>query len=219
MLDYNCRSALRFKIVEEKVGYLVSIAAGLALGLVSIPIGWVPKPRFFWGSAVFDPTSFAWVLSFLLFGPAAALLSSLVGTVGIWRLSSEPTPALGASLKFLGTLPVWLVPAMAVAFSLGGGYPNAALGDLGTYSMLMLGAAAVRCIIEVPLCYYAIAYYRSAISGQRISPAQAIEGFGSLGRYVLILTAFNIWLTVIDSLVPWLITYPTGLAAWLARLM
>lgn len=194
-------------------GWLKALLWGLGLGLVTIPIARILKPRLFWGSAVMDPSGVPWVVALLLFGPGAALLASTVGAIGIWRVSREATPGLGAFMKWLGTLPVWGVPALAVALALGGGYPNAALADLGLYLALGLLAWVGRCLLALTVnYYYSIPRYRSTVTGGRRTTPEVMAEFGGTQRYILILGAFNLYLTAFDVVVSWAVGYPTGLS-------
>lgn len=193
-------------------GWLGVLLWGVGLGLVTAAIALIPKPRLFWGSAVVDPSGVPWVVAFLLFGPGGALVASVVGAVGIWRLSREATPGLGAFMKWLGTLPVWGVPALAVALVLGGDYPSPALADLWLYLGLGLLAWVGRCLLALTVnYYYSIPRYRTTVSGARMTTREAMVEFGGTGRYILILGAFNLYLTLFDVVVSWLVVYPTGL--------
>lgn len=184
------------------------LLGALLLGAASILIAMIPKPRLFWGSAAIDPTSFPWIISFMLYGPLAALLSSLMGALAIALLSPEPTPRLGAALKFVGTACVWgtwwaLMQAGVIACS------GSALSPPTALLALVPVAGLVRCLVEVPACYVAIPYYMSRTLDRRVSPREALSEFGGVGRYVLIMSLFNLWLTLLDSAIPWALVYPT----------
>ncbi len=194
------------------------IIGGIVIGLLSSPVSIVKKPRFFWGSAAFDPISFFWISSFFLYGPVGALISSVIGGVAIALFSKEATPGLGAVLKCTGTFTVWATFYFALLL-LPSEFPRAGVfTDFSFYLTLILAAGAVRCLLEIPLCYYAIAYFLSRSGKTTVTAGEMIEKFGGLGKYVLIMTALNLYLTVLDAIFSWVIVFPTGifdnLAAW-----
>lgn len=183
----------------------------ILLGLLSAPATLVKKPRFFWGSAGFDPISFFWMVSFFLYGPMGALISSLIGSLAICLFSREPTPLLGAVLKFAGTVTVWLTLYLILLIS-----PNMLCSaiyfqELSIYAPSVILAAIMRCIVEIPACFFAIPYFLTISKKVPISSHAMIEKFGGLFRYFLIMIGLNFWLTLLDILIPWLIVYPTGI--------
>lgn len=188
------------------------LLGSVIIGLASAPIAVIKKPRFFWGSAAFDPISFFWVIAFFLFGPIGALTSSAIGALAILLFSKEPTPRLGAILKFIGTLTVWAtLYATAVVFS--GSDISAVMyfKNLENYAPAVLLAACVRCLVEIPACYYAIPYFLSRSTGAKTTSLMMIEKFGGMYRYIIIMVALNFWLTLLDALIPWLAIFPTGI--------
>ncbi|HLC30615.1 MAG TPA: hypothetical protein VJM51_07525 [Dehalococcoidia bacterium] len=192
---------------------VLGLLTGAVFGLASLPVARMPKPRLFWGSAWVDPTGVSWVVGFLLFGPVSALTGSAVGTLGIWKTSPEPTPALGAALKFLGTTCLWLTVATVVTVFWDGRYPPQQLNSFQMAVGLTLLGGLVRAAVMIPLGYfYSIPYYRSHQEKRRVTRTEAVAEFGGVARYVIVLTLFNVWLSLFDLLVPWIALYPTGLA-------
>jgi len=193
----------------------LTIVGSIILGLVSVPIARIKKPRFFWGSAGLDPISFLWMISFFLFGPKGAFLSSIIGAIGIAKLSTEKTPRLGASLKFIGTMCVWgSMTIMLFGFSLP--YTGKTLNNLNIFIPFAFLSAIVRCLVEIPLCVLAIPYFLTVSRGEKITTSQMIEEFGGLKGYLLKMVLLNFWLTFLDTAIPWVLTYPTGIYSYSA---
>lgn len=187
------------------------ILGSIIFGLLSAPISLIKKPRFFWGSAGFDPISFFWIISFFLYGPTGAIISSLIGALAIFLLSREATPLLGAILKFTGTLIVWITFYFILLMS-----PNMFCSpiyfqELTIYAPSVILAAIMRCIVEIPICFFAIPYFLTVSQKVYTSPHMMIEKFGGLFRYFLIMIGLNFWLTFLDALIPWLVVFPTGI--------
>lgn len=186
------------------------ILVSILLGLLSAPISLVKKPRFFWGSSGFDPISIFWMISFFLYGPVGFLISSLIGSVSIALFSREPTPLLGAILKFIGTLTVCFTLYFILFMS-----PNMFCSaiyfqEISIYLPSVILAAIMRCMVEVPACFFAIPYFLTISTKVPTTTHVMIEKFGGVLRYFLIMIGLNIWLTFLDTLISWLIVYPTG---------
>ena len=87
---------------------------------------------------------------------------------------------------------------------------GSALSSLTTLLTLVPIAGLVRCLVEVPICYVAIPHYIGKTLGRRVSSREALLKFGGVCRYALIMSLFNLWLTLLDSTIPWAFAYPTG---------
>jgi len=187
------------------------ILGSIFLGLLSAPISLIKKPRFFWGSSLFDPISFFWMISFFLYGPMGALISSLIGALAISLLSREPTPLLGAILKFTGTLSVWITFYLILLISPHMFCSAVYFQELTIYAPSVVLAAIMRCIVEITACFFAIPYFLTISQNVSTTTHMMIERFGGLFKYFLIMIGLNFWLTFLDSLISWLVVYPTGI--------
>ncbi len=97
---------------SKRTTLLIQIAGGAIFAAVSIAVSPIVSilPRLpGWGFALFDPVSIIWIVSFLIFGPIAGILSTSIGSLGlvIW----DPT-GIGPLYKFLATIPLVLVPTI-----------------------------------------------------------------------------------------------------------
>jgi riboflavin transporter FmnP len=78
---------------------LAAISAVLQL----VHIGWASP----WGMWV-DLVAVSWIIAYLLYGGRSALIVSVVGALII--TFAAPSTWLGALMKWLATMPMWLVP-------------------------------------------------------------------------------------------------------------
>ncbi len=101
-----------------------------------------------WGMWI-DVVAIPWILAFFLFRGKAALFVSLTGAIIITLV--DPSTWLGASMKWLGTMPMWFIPwFFQKSYKLH-------LKDFKkiriiTFSLLV--AIILRVIIVIPLNYY-----------------------------------------------------------------
>ena len=189
------------------------ITSGVLLGLSSIPVARLPKPRLFWGAAWLDPTSIPWMVGFLLYGPEVALISSVVGTIGIWKLSQELAPALSAGMKLLGASCVWVTVALIAVYYWGGRYPLYQIDSVQFASALALLGGLVRTAIIAPIDYlWSIPHHHFLAERRTYSRTEILAEFGGAPRYVIVMTLYNLWQSLFDFVVPWLVLFPTGLA-------
>jgi hypothetical protein len=183
------------------------LIGGIIIGLLSAPVAAIKKPRFFWGSAAFDPISFFWMVSFFLYGPLGALISTAIGAAAICRFSREATPVLGGILKSTGTTTVWLTLLGAAVLSGDHTAAGASFADPGLYIPAVLAAGAVRSLIEIPLCYRAIPFFLTRNTGKTVTGKNMLEQFGGMRKYILIMVFLNFYLTVLDAVFSWIIAF------------
>jgi riboflavin transporter FmnP len=98
---------------SKRSNYLIQLAGGAIFGALSTVMAIVLSPIINssriqgWGIALFDPTSWVWVICFLIFGPLAGLISCITGSFGL--LIIDPT-GIGPVFKFIATIPMIFVP-------------------------------------------------------------------------------------------------------------
>ena len=90
----------------------LQLAGGAIFGALSIVVSFIAAflPRTPEGFAYFDPVSIIWVLCFLIFGPLAGILCSVIGMVGL--MFFDPFAPIGPSMKFIATIPMIIVPML-----------------------------------------------------------------------------------------------------------
>ncbi|GAG44979.1 unnamed protein product, partial [marine sediment metagenome] len=75
----------------------IKIAGGAIFGALSAVVAFVISPIInaskisaLWGMALFDPTSWIWIICFLIFGPLAGVISSVIGSFGLLIIDLNP---------------------------------------------------------------------------------------------------------------------------------
>ena len=105
------------KVVRNKRSqFTIKIAGGAIFGALSAVVAFVLSPIInaskisaLWGMALFDPTSWIWIICFLIFGPIAGVISTAVGSYGLWIIDLNP---LGPVFKITATLPLIVIPTL-----------------------------------------------------------------------------------------------------------
>ena len=105
-------------------------------------------PRTPEGFAYFDPVSIIWILCFIIFGPVAGILCSIIGMIGL--MFFDPFAPIGPLLKLLATLPMIIVPTILKKLykpEVG----SDVLLDRKNYFVSGVIAIVVRIVIMVPI--------------------------------------------------------------------
>ncbi|TFG00138.1 MAG: hypothetical protein EU541_03195 [Promethearchaeota archaeon] len=99
------------KTIEERESGMSSntqlvlkIAGAAIFGALSILLSFLSPIllRIGPGMAIFDPVSIPWTTSFIIFGPLAGILCSLIGFVGLIPFDTS-IPVIGPFMKFMAT--------------------------------------------------------------------------------------------------------------------
>jgi riboflavin transporter FmnP len=99
--------------VSRDTRITLQIAGASLFGALSIVLSLLSPilPRIPQGIAFFDPVSIAWMLCFLIFGPVAGLLCSVIGFLGLIPFDLS-IPVIGPLMKFCATVPLIIVPTL-----------------------------------------------------------------------------------------------------------
>lgn len=142
-------------IILTSAGMLAAISSVLQI----VHIGYMSP----WGMWI-DFVAIPWILAYFLFGWRGALTVSSVSSLVITFV--DPSTWLGALMKFVATLPMWLIPFVWQSIS------KLKLNDfrkLHIAASCVLLAIAIRALLVIPLNYY---YAIPIWTG--MSPLQAI---------------------------------------------
>ena len=127
--------------------YEITAAAALAAisaALQIVHVGWMSP----WGMWI-DIVAVSWIVAYLLYGGRTALVVSIVGALII--TFAAPSTWLGASLKWIATLPMFLVPVIMQKTM------RLKLKDFSKPLLLTTAIAiaiVLRVLIVIPVNYY-----------------------------------------------------------------
>ncbi|NVM35106.1 MAG: hypothetical protein HWN81_05890 [Candidatus Lokiarchaeota archaeon] len=100
-------------IRSKKSNFRIQLAGGAIFGALSTVVALILSPIINasriqgWGIALFDPTSWVWIICFLIFGIRAGIICSVTGSFGL--LIIDPT-GIGPAFKFFATIPHIIIP-------------------------------------------------------------------------------------------------------------
>jgi riboflavin transporter FmnP len=183
--------------------FLASTAVLSALAIIAEVI---PSFRVFWGMKI-DFVGVAWVLAFFLYGTAEALYVSIIATIFI--LGYSPTTFVGATMKFIATIPMFLIPAALQRLPpLSSGKSSKVFNRVLVISTTGFLAILVRVIAS------SIANYYWAIPLFLGIPSDVVlqTRFGnSIWAFLVFVASMNVLQGMIDILAPWFLAFRLGL--------
>jgi riboflavin transporter FmnP len=106
-------SGVRSTPLSRNTSITLKIAGASLFGALSIVLSFLAPilPRIPQGIAFFDPVSIIWILCFIIFGPSAGILCSIIGFIGLIPFDLS-IPVIGPLMKFSATIPLIIVPTL-----------------------------------------------------------------------------------------------------------
>jgi riboflavin transporter FmnP len=183
---------------SEWVKLLIQLAGGAIFGALSAVVAFVLSPIInvskisaLWGMALFDPTSWIWIISFLIFGPIAGLVSSAVGSFGLFLIDINP---IGPVFKFTATIPLIIVPTLILKLWKKNTSNSNRLRDPKKYALTGVISIVTRIVVMLVFnIIYLIVLY----------------GGLDLPFVIAVVLIINTYTSVLDLIVPYLLVYTT----------
>ncbi len=188
-------------IRTSKTYALVAIAV---MSTISIIIDFLPLPRAVWGMKI-DLVGAIWVLSFFLYGWKAALSVASITAIYIAMFSS--TGYVGAVMKFIATIPMFLVPALMIQLPFFHKKGSKVYGSVLVITAAAIAASLVRLFLATTVnLYWAIPIWFG------MTPAQVLVYFGGLIPLVTFVAGLNVVQGIVDIYVPWVLAFKLRLS-------
>ncbi len=182
------------------------LASTAMLATLSIIFDLLPSIRVPWGMKI-DFVGTVWVLGFYLYGLSEALLIS--GITTIYILSFSPTGLVGATMKFIATVPMFLVPA-AITY-LPFFFSEKKSGKFNSIP-IMLVVCVVATLVRIAVASLVNLYWAVPLWWGGISPNDVIQIFGGIMPFVVFVASMNVLQGIVDSIVPWFLAFKVKLS-------
>jgi len=174
----------------------IKIAGGAIFGALSAVVAFVLSPIInaskisaLWGMALFDPTSWVWIICFLIFGPLAGVISSVIGSFGLLIIDLNP---IGPVFKITATLPLIIIPTLILKLWEKNTINSKKLKDPKKYAVSGIVSIAVRIVV---MLIFNIIYILVLYGG--------IE----LPFVIAVVLIINTYTSVFDLVVPYLLVF------------
>jgi len=185
--------------LSKKTRFTIQIVGAAIFGALSLVFSLyvVPYlPRTPEGFAYFDPVSIIWVTCFLIFGPLAGILCSIIGMVVLFPF--DPFTPIGPLMKFSATFSLIIVPILLLyIFKYKKGEKmSQKLKETKTY--ILYGALGVVLRIVVMVILNIIVYL-------------SFYGSEGLEYWIVLVILLNSLTSVWDLLFPYLLVFTSKL--------
>ena len=184
----------------------IQIAGGAIFGALSTVVALIISPIINasripgWQIAMFDPTSWIWVICFMIFGPIAGLISSVTGSFGL--LIIDPSGWVGPIFKFLATVPLILIPYLIFKLN-----ESQKLKKPKNFILSGIASTAVRIAIMIPLNLLFFATIWSDYFTSMSLEVIGIANITGLSAVLIFTPIINLYTSVLDLVVPYLIVF------------
>ncbi|MGQ4873178.1 MAG: hypothetical protein ACP6IY_03805 [Promethearchaeia archaeon] len=184
--------------ISAKSQRTIQIAGAAIFGALSFVLSMfiVPYlPRTHEGIAYFDPVSIVWMTCFLIFGPLAGIICTVIGTLLLFPF--DPFTPIGPLMKFAATFSLMIVPILLFRlYKKNGERKSQKLKNPRNY--IIGGALGTAFRIGVMVILNIIVYL-------------AFYGSQGLEYWVVIVILLNALTSLWDLLVPYLLVFSTKL--------
>ena len=196
--------------VRSKRSELTLQLAGAIFGALSAVVAIILSPIINasripgWLIAMFDPTSWVWIICFLIFGVYAGLISCSAGSVAL--LLIDPSGWVGPLFKFCATVPLILTPYFIFKLK-----ESQKLKKIRNFAISGVISTAIRIAIMLLLNLLLFAtIWSDWFEGMSLE----VIGFGNITGLSAILIfnpIINLYTSVLDLAIPYLLVFGSKL--------
>jgi len=185
---------------------LSSIAMLSALAIVFDVFSDMLPLRVVWGMKI-DFVGTVWVLSYFLYGLSVAFPVSIITTLFIALFM--PTGFVGATMKFIATIPMFLIPASVSYMRSSSNRSSKIFNNPLTIIGLCILASIVRLLVATAVNYYWAIPLWTGIPTDEILEKM---GYGSMAAFIVFVAGMNVLQGVVDIFVPWMLAFKLKLS-------
>ncbi|MHA2406100.1 MAG: hypothetical protein ACXACH_05040 [Candidatus Hermodarchaeia archaeon] len=185
---------------------VVSIAMFSALAIVFDVFSDTLPLRMPWGMKI-DFVGTVWVLSYFLYNLPVAFSVSIITALYIALIT--PTSFVGATMKFVATVPMFLIPALVSYLPF---FPNRSskiFNNLFLIIGLSILANIVRLLVATAVNYYWAIPLWTGIPTEKI--LNTMFG-GSFLAFIVFVAGLNVVQGIVDILIAWMLAFKVKLS-------
>lgn len=201
-------------IRSKKSQFLIQLAGGAIFGALSTVVALLLSPIINasriqgWGIALFDPTSWIWIICFLIFGIRAGIICSITGSFGL--LIIDPT-GIGPAFKFFATIPHIIIPYLILNWREKGVKTTQKLKDPKLYGLSGVISLAVRICAMLILNLIFVATIWADFFEYINLEVIGLANITGLSAILIFTPIINLCTGVLDLLVPYFLVFGTKL--------
>jgi hypothetical protein len=201
------------EVVRSKKSELIlQLAGGAIFGALSTVMAVVLSPIINasritgWGIAMFDPTSWVWIICFLIFGAYAGLISCVTGSFGL--LIIDPSGWIGPVFKFTATVPLIIVPYLVLQLWEKNVTNSSKLKRPGNFIFTGIISVVFRILIMISMNFL----FFITVWGLEALPYATLEVFGlaeitGISAVLIFTPLINLYAGALDLAVPYFLVF------------
>lgn len=184
----------------EIAGAAIFSALSIAFASIASYIPRIPG----WYIAWFDPISIIWILTFLIFGIRAGLITTIVGTIGL--IPFDPTIWIGPVMKFLSTIWFIILPYLWTKLK-SKEFSSETVQKPSNYIPAVILAWILRVIVMTVLNYIILKYMFFMLDDMTLGwMGSEISGIWAV---IITLVFINTLQSIFDASIPYLLVFRT----------
>jgi riboflavin transporter FmnP len=180
------------------------LVATAVMSTIAIVMDLLPLPRVIWGMKI-DLVGAIWVLTFFLYGWKPALTVSSITAIYIAMFSD--TGYVGALMKFIATIPMFLVPAAMISLPFFGKKESRVFERIIVITAATILATVTRLFLATAVnLYWAIPIWWG------MTPEQTLATFGGIVPLIAFVASLNVVQGIVDILASWALAFKLRLS-------
>lgn len=197
-------------IRSKKSNFMIQLAGGAIFGALSTVIAIMISPIInasriqYWGIALFDPTSWIWIICFLIFGIRAGIICSITGSFGL--LIIDPT-GIGPAFKFFATIPHIIIPYLILKWREKGVTTSQKLKDPKFFGFSGAVSIAVRIGAMLVLNFIFFATIWAAFFEYMNLEVIGLANITGLSAILIFTPIINLYTGALDLVVPYILVF------------
>ncbi len=197
-------------IRSKKTNFMIQLAGGAIFGALSIVLAIVLSPIINasriqgWGIALFDPTSWIWIICFLIFSFRAGIICSITGSFGL--LIIDPT-GIGPAFKFFATIPHIAIPYLILKWREKGEPTSHKLKDPKLFGLSGAVSIAVRIGAMLVLNFILVATIWASFFEYINLDVIGLANITGISAILIFTPIINLYTGVLDLIVPYILVF------------
>ncbi len=198
----------------KKSQITLQIAGGAIFGALSTVVAIILSPVINasriagWEIALFDPTSWIWIICFLVFGTIAGTVSCITGSFGL--LLIDPT-GIGAAFKFFATIPLIIIPNLLFRIRKKSEFTSQTFKKGKNYIVCGLSSTAVRIVAMYIMNFIFFATIWAGWFNFMNLEVIALGNVTGLAAVLIFIPIINLYTSALDLVIPYSIVYGSKL--------
>jgi len=190
---------------SKKSNFMIQLAGGAIFGALSTALAIVMSPLInasripAWQIAMFDPTSWVWIICFLVFGLKAGIICSITGSFGL--LIIDPS-GIGPAFKFCATIPLILIPYFIFKLN-----ESQKLKEPKKFIISGIASIAVRIALMILLNLLFFATIWSDFFESMNLEVIGIANITGLDAILIFTPIINLYTSVLDLVIPYIVVF------------